>query len=411
MRSAPRQSLFAVGATLGLALGAQVASAQDPAGAPAPSTPPAPSVSADAQQAPPPAAAAPLPDYDPLAGPLSDPLAGPAAAPFQGAQTPPGPLPLPPQAVAELTSWPSGRLARATCGAAPFRLGGCRHPDPAFTGTLITYYERGGVAEVLPVRDGQLDGLVEVYDSTGHLVEQRLFRAGQPLAPGEAGQGPIGPADPPLPAPPPPVVVGAPGAAEGTPEAAPDAAPGSPPPSPRLDPPRLYLGVSGQIGFVSSDVVNAFVGGGRLHLVPRMGSAFVELSIGVMRAYNGGRDYSRLDMPVGFGLQVPLRTGEKHTVYALAGLQVTYARRTIPGDVPGAQQEEAVLLGGELGFGLRRRVAPHASLFGELRFTGSGRGDRGEPLRLLDSNGVPADAIGKQYQLLLGFGVLWHVVP
>ena len=115
--------------------------------------------------------------------------AGPALAQGEVPELPPPPtvpaqpvleaVPAPEPEPCQSVSHSNGRLASILCGPTqqPLRDGGFRFQH--FTGTQTTYYEHGGVHEVLPLNDGVLDGLVEVYDPVGHLIERVIFRNGQ----------------------------------------------------------------------------------------------------------------------------------------------------------------------------------------------------------------------------------------
>lgn len=315
----------------------------------------------------------------------------------------------------------NGRLAALLCQGQPLRLVRCRYG--AVSGLVLAYHPSGSVAEVLAFRDGWLDGVAEVYDETGHLLERTLYRAGLPVPLSQVATA--APSDPPLPVPP---SVPADGPASGPMGAVDPAVPGTssglsdenqprsmpqaggPSPSLRmlraLDSRSVFgLGLRGIFGGLVGSAHAAGLAGGQLvfALAPSAGT-YPEISLGVTSTFDAKGAYRRVDVPVSFGLVVHLNRA-KAPIYMALGLDMLYARRFIPGDVPGRRDEEAFLLGGSAGFGVNmpmwRREQDRGRLLMDVRMGGTGRLDTGPTLLIPQETGEPQAAISPQFRVLL----------
>lgn len=318
---------------------------------------------------------------------------------------------------AEVRLHENGRLAALLCQGQPLRLVRCRYG--AVSGLVLSYHPSGSVAEVLAFRDGWLDGVAEVYDEAGHLLERTLYRAGLPVPLSQVATA--APSDPPLPLPP---SVPADGPAGAVDPAAPglSSAPrdenqaGSMPqaagPSPSLRMLRALdsrsvfgLGLRGVFGGLVGSAQAAGLAGGQLvfALAPSAGT-YPEISFGVTSTFDAKGAYRRVDVPVSFGLVVHLNRA-RAPIYMALGLDMLYARRFIPGDVPGPRDEEAYLLGGSAGFGVNmpmwHREQHRGRLLMDVRMGGTGRLDTGPALLIPQEAGEPQAAISSQFRVLL----------
>ena len=330
----------------------------------------------------------------------------------------------------------NGRLAALLCQGQPLRAARCRYGLPGAnapaSGLVLTYHATGSVFEVLSFRDGYLDGVVEVYDATGHLLERTLYRAGFAV-PLSQVRAPSGSGDPQLPAPPTVTSAdGMPGPAAPLAATAPSTidldgeAPGAAAPlrsdganranrstAARVAPadrsanlaPVLGLGLRGILGAMISDVaVPGFAGGQLVFAVSPSGNTHPELAIGATTTFDAKGQYRRLDVPISLGLQVNLNRASA-PIYMALGMDLLYARRSIPGDVPGPQVEEAWLLGGSGGLGIDLPMwggnRSQGRILTDVRIGGTGRVDGAPPLLLPQETGEPRAAIAGQFRVLL----------
>lgn len=320
--------------------------------------------------------------------------------------------------MAEVRLHSDGRLAALLCQGQPLRLSICRHG--VVTGLVLTYHASGAVAEVLAFRDGWLDGVTEVYDATGHLLERTLYRGGHPVP---LSQIPLAkaPTDPPLPLPP------SVGSSSGSSTSATDPEPTAPPTTP-ADPapvapatsepatvprsrppidtqPILGLGLRGLFGGLAQTGVTAGIGGGQLvfAMSPSAG-AYPELAMGVTSTFDAKGAYRRIDVPTSLGLIVHL-TRATAPLYMALGLDLVYARRSLPGHVPGPTAEEAWLLGGSGGMGIDLPMwqgeRSQGRLLIDFRLGGTGRIDGAPALLIPQATGEPQAAIAGQFRALL----------
>lgn len=290
----------------------------------------------------------------------------------------------------------AGRPSALLCehDRAPLRLGGCRYER--HSGTLYTYHSNGSIAEVLPLRDGLLHGLVEAYDATGHLLERSLFQDGLRAIP-EGSAAPL----PPL-APPPTID----SRAAAPPAAPPAEAPEVSAPDPVGAHQGLAVGGRVALGALGLDAGVTLAGQAHLQLLQQRGRVRLELSGGIGGSSRASLAYQRMDVPLGLGVHYDLGSGP-FALYLLTAGHATFVRRTIPGEVPGPQSENAWLLGADVGVGMRFS-GPRRSLFTDLRVGGAGRVDGQAPLRLPIADGPPVDAIGSEVRFFFNLGVAWH---
>lgn len=359
--------------------------------------------------------AAPRPDGpDPQPGPtLATPAPVAGAAPVDGAAPAPQPQWMPmPDPQAEATMWPGGKLASLTCGGQPVRVARCRYGS--FTGVLSTHHEGGAVAEVLTFQSGLLDGLVEIYDPTGHLQDRLLYRNGLPVPIDTLTPGPVAPPDATLPTLVPPADTAPAPAPEGPPVQAP--APNAIPThtEPHALPTRrpvcrLGLGLRGAIGLLASRAAVPAYGGAQLVVASQFGPLRPELAIGIYGAADDDLQYRRRDIPISIG-QLWNLTGSEVPVYLALQFDATYASRALPGYVPGPSTEEAWLLGGGGGIGIDLPASDSTRLLADLRLGATTRVAGSPPLRIPQPNGDPAEAIGTQFRMLLSLTLLWNVV-
>lgn len=351
------------------------------------------------------AADGPAPPLVPLPpGPLQ-----PATAPM-GAPVPVVPDGRPP---CVLRAGEDGRLSEVVSadGGVPLASGGCRHE--AFTGTLTTYHRGGGVAAVMPLKDGVLDGVVEIYDELGHLRSRELWQAGQlrPLDKLPLGE-PLMAAVPRPEAPRPPVpAAGAPpidvAAGAGSDPTA--ASPGSPPQTAASE---STVGFGLDLRLVTNFARNAYGSftqlGPGLSVMNALSPRFmIELNTQFVSTVRGPEGYGRRDVPITFGLRT-LFGSPAGRFYLLAGLGADYAWRPIPGEIPSQPSEHAWFLDAHAGAGLDLRISRYLRLGADLRFGGRFRVDGDPQLRLPDEMGVLQPLLGSQVnlQLCIGFAVV-----
>lgn len=319
-----------------------------------------------------------------------------------------------PEAQAQLHG--NGKLAALLCQGQPLRLARCRFGQQS--GLLLTYHATGSVAEVLQFRDGWLDGLIEVYDPLGHLIERTLYRQGQaqPLpsgptpvpAPGEAAL-PLPPtveaggsdaAATPAPSPTPLPVAVEPGSS------VPSAAVAAPPPSPVFG-----LGLRALVGMLSGDLGGTAYSGAQIVFSPANSGILPELAVGVATAIDPSGLQRRLDVPMSVGYRWNLSRSPA-PLYLAASFDIVYARRDLVGSVPGPSAEEAWLLGGSGGLGINlpmyRRERSSGRLLLDMRLGGTGRVDGNPGLRIPREGAEPAVAIPCQFRLLFTLTTLFN---
>ena len=317
----------------------------------------------------------------------------PSASAPSSAVVAPSPAPLAVESSCQQVLHPSGRVAAVLCGPAkqPLRLGG--HRFEQLTGTLLTYYAHGGVHELLTLRDGFLDGVVETYDPVGHLIERVVFAKGEQQDLGVPPQ------------------TASPSAAEGeTPTALPPVSVSPEARPSRADAePELGLGIGLRAGSsVSRNAYGTFLQlGPALDVLARiMPRLSVELRAEFQHTVAGPVDYRRIDVPVTLGLRVELGRSTMRP-YVLAGLGPDYAWRKIPGDIAAQPSESTWLLDAHAGFGLLGRVSQRVTWLAELRLGGRFRTDDKTRLRLTEDSGAPVELLGNQFTAQLGLGLQW----
>ncbi|MFO0574486.1 MAG: hypothetical protein U1A78_10825 [Polyangia bacterium] len=340
------------------------------------------------------------------------------AAPTAPVSTPPPAVPAadgrPP---CVLTPGADGRLSGvAAADGNPLARGGCRHGD--FSGTLLTYHRSGAVAEILPVKAGLLDGVLEVYDELGHLLRRELWQDGalRPLAQLPLGE-PLTPSvsRPEAPRPPPPL----PGPAGPTPAATADPSatapePAAPSPAPSPPPRQSPFGYPspGRERHLALNVARggygtlAQLGPGLDLLVALSDRLVVELRSQLLETVSGPEGYLRRDVPITLGLRTRFGTSVVQP-YLVAAIGTDYARRTIPGDIPSQPSESAWLLDAHAGAGLTVSMSRSWSLVGEFRLGARLRVDGGPRLMLPDESGAPQVQLGSQLntQFCLGLAL------
>lgn len=343
------------------------------------------------------------------------PLAPLPSAPLQPATAPTATPATPVSAVPDgrppciLRSWEDGRLSEVVSadGGAPLSSGSCRHE--AFSGTLMTYHRAGGVAAVMPLKDGVLDGVVEIYDELGHLRSRELWQAGQlrPLVGLPLGE----PLTAAVPRPEAPRPAMAEAAAPPPDAAAPD--PSTPgrdsAPTPGPDP---SVGFGLDLRLVTNFARNAYdsftqLGPGLSVLTALSPRFMIELNTQFLATVRGPEGYGRRDVPITFGLRT-LFGSPAARMYLLAGLGADYAWRPIPGEIPSQPSEHAWFLDAHAGVGLDMRISRYLRLGIDTRLGGRFRVDGDPQLRLPDEMGEPQPLLGNQInlQLSIGFAVV-----
>jgi hypothetical protein len=333
--------------------------------------------------------------------------------PVRPPPSPPPPPPVDSRPPCVLAQGADGRLTGvAAADGTPLARGGCRHAD--FSGTLSTYHRGGAVAEILPLKGGLLDGVLEVYDELGHLVRRELWQDGalRPLAQLPLGE-PLTPVvpRPEAPRPPPPPLSGPAGP---TPEAGAKDPTASPPPAPP-SPQSPSLSGYPSPGFDLHLALNLARGGyGTLAQLGPGLDVFVALSERLvfelrsqfLGTVGGPEGYIRRDVPITLGLRARFG-GSTVQPYLVAALGTDYAFREVPGNIPSQPSESAWLLDAHAGAGLSVSVSRAWSLVGELRLGGRFRVDGGPRLVLPDESGAPQVQLGSQLntQLCLGLAL------
>ena len=334
-------------------------------------------------------------------------------------QPTPAPMVLVPPAAASrppcvLTPGADGRLSGVTAAdGTPLARGGCRHSD--FSGTLLTYHRSGAVAEILPVKGGLLDGVLEVYDELGHLLRRELWQDGalRPLA-----QLPLGePLTPPLPRPeaprplPPPLPGPDPAASSPEPAATNPAATPAPTPSSSRQSPFGYPSPGLELHLALNVARGAYgtlaqLGPGLGLLIALSDRLVVELRSQFLGTVSGPDGYLRRDVPITLGLRTRFGASLVQP-YLVAAIGTDYARRTIPGDIPSQPAESAWLLDAHAGAGMTVAMSRSWSLVGEFRLGARLRVDGGPRLTLPDESGGPQVQLGNQLntQFCLGLAL------
>lgn len=306
-----------------------------------------------------------------------------------------------------LRSWEDGRLSEAVGadGGVPLASGGCRHEG--FTGTLTTYHRGGGVAAVMPLKDGLLDGVVEIYDELGHVRSRELWQAGQlrplhklplgepllaavprPEAPRPAMAGPG--------APPPDVTTGADLGATSS---------GSPPQTAGDSGPGFGLDLRLVTNFARNAYDSFTQLGPGLSVLSALSPRFmIELNTQFVSTIRGPEGYGRRDVPITFGLRT-LFGSAAGRMYLLAGLGADYAWRSIPGEIPSQPSEHAWFLDAHAGAGLDLRISRYLRLGADFRIGGRFRVDGNPQLKLPDEMGVLQPLLGSQVNLQLCIGL------
>lgn len=344
---------------------------------------------------------------------------GPAATP---SPTTPSPVPLaadgrPP---CVLTPGADGRLSGVTAAdGTPLARGGCRHGD--FSGTLLTYHRSGAVAEILPVKGGLLDGVLEVYDELGHLLRRELWQdgalrplsqlpLGEPLTPSVPRPEAPRPPPPPLPGPAGPTADPAADPTATTAELAATSPPTAPSPSPRqplsgYPSPGFDLHLALNIARGGYGTL-AQLGPGLALLVALSDRIAVELRSQFLGTVGGPDGYLRRDVPLTLGLRTRFGASTVQP-YLAAAIGTDYAWRAIPGDIPSQPSESAWLLDAHAGAGLTVSMSRTWSLIGEFRLGGRLRVDDGPRLTRTDERGEPQVQLGSQLntQLCLGLAL------
>lgn len=323
--------------------------------------------------------------------PLSDSIAPP---------TPPTLTPPTPESDCQLVSHPNGRVAGVLCGPARQPLRSGRYRFGQHTGLFTTYHEHGGVFEILNLRDGLLEGIVEVYDATGHLLDRAVFASGvrqelgiearaSAMTSGTAAE-PIDPVE----------------TANALPAVTSSRPTANPPPR-SDDDFGIGIGLSA-VGAVSRNAYGTFLQlGPELDALIRLGPwVGLELRAAFQHTVAGPTDYRRIDVPLLVDLRIDLRRGAMRP-YLLLGLGPDYAWRKIPGDIAAQPAESAWLLDTQAGFGVSGRGAKGLGWLAELRLGGRFRTDDDVRLQLSDESGAPVELLGNQFTAQLGLGVQW----
>lgn len=286
----------------------------------------------------------------------------------------------------QLSNHANGRLAAVLCGEAQEPIFKGAHRLQNFTGTLTTHYPHGGVREVLTLKDGFLDGVVELYDDVGHLGERLIFQAGKRQ---DSDVEPLPPAP--------------------TPEVLASLDTGRPPSVAQMR--TDNGGIGADLRMVTSLARNAYGAywqmGPALDMLMRTGERLsLELRVEFQQTVSAPVGYKRIDVPLSVGARIHWGQSRLRP-FVVLGLGANYAWRSIPGDIVAQPSESAWMFDLHGGLGLTARLSRSWWFIGDLRLSGRFRTDDKPRLTATNSDGVQAELLGNQTTTQLGLGFIW----